>query len=242
MSALKFNNFTNRLGRLLYPWSCQICHGSCGERAGICANCYPMLPWCEASCAVCGLPIGAELGTSTICGVCQQRKPYFDRLFAPLWYEAPINEFIVNLKYSNKWENISLLMELFLNTYSNPRPDALLLSVPSHSNRIRTRGFSPVQEILRELRRSIKIEYRANALKRIRATETQTGKTKRERRRNVNKAFEVTQNLRGKNIVLFDDVVTTGATVNELSRCLKKQGVTYVEVWAIARTKRNINN
>lgn len=133
-------------------------------------------------------------------------------------------------------------MELFLNKCSNPPSDALVLPVPSHPERIRTRGFNPVHEFLREFRQRINIKYRTNVIKRIRATDTQTGKTKRERRLNVKKAFEVTQCLKGKHIILFDDVVTTGATVNELSKCLKKQGANYVEVWAIARTKRNIND
>ena len=97
-------------------------------------------------------------------------------------------------------------------------------------------------EFIRELRQRMNIEFRGNAIKRIRSTEAQTGKTKRQRQVNVKNAFEVTLDLQGKNIILFDDVVTTGATVNELSKCLKRRGAAYVEVWAIARTKQNIND
>ena len=127
-------------------------------------------------------------------------------------------------------------MELFLSAYSNPPPDALLLPVPSHPKRIRARGFNPVHEFLREFRRGISIEIRTNTIKRICVTDTQTGKTRQQRRLNVKKAFEVTQDVQGKHIILFDDVVTTGATVNELSKCLKNRGAASVEVWAIARS------
>lgn len=135
-----------------------------------------------------------------------------------------------------------LLMELFLSVCLSPPPEALLLSVPSHPERIKARGFSPVHEFIREFSQKTKIKFQANAIRRIRATDTQTGKTKCQRRLNVRKAFEVTQALPDKRIILFDDVVTTGATVNEISRCLKKRGAAYVEVWTIARTKRIIDD
>ena len=241
MTRLKFNKLTNKLGHLLYPWSCQICHGGCGERAGICADCYMELPWCGICCVICGLPLHAKTASPMICGICQQQKPYFDRLFAPLWYQSPISEFIINFKYSNRWENVALLVELFLSACTKPSLEALLLSVPSHPQKTRARGFYPVHEFLRELRQRKGFTFRPNAITHTRIIEPQTGKTKKQRRLNVKDAFNVEHELCGKHIILFDDVVTTGATVNELSRCLKKQGAEYVEVWAIARTKRNID-
>ena len=242
MARLKFYKYTSKLGRLFYPWNCRLCCGHCGERAGICADCASILPWCRACCVVCGLPIIPKEDIPTICGACQQHKPYFDRLFAPLWYQAPISEFIVNFKYFSQWEHVPLLIELFLDACPKPPPDALLLLVPCHPERVKVRGFNPVYEFIRELRQRMNIEFRGNAIKRIRSTEAQTGKTKRQRQVNVKNAFEVTLDLQGKNIILFDDVVTTGATVNELSKCLKRRGAAYVEVWAIARTKQNIND
>ena len=232
-----FNSVADKCARYLYPWHCQLCRADSGVRTGICIECYASLPWCETVCSICGLPLSGTVAGRAVCGCCQQSKPYFDRLFAPLWYEPPIRELVVNLKYANRWENAPLLMELFLSKYTQPIKGALLLSVPSHPKRIRMRGFNPVRECMRLLHRKIDIEYNASAIKRVRATETQTGKTQAERRRNVKNVFKITQDIAHRKIILFDDVVTTGATVNEVSKCLKNSKASYVEVWAIARTK-----
>ena len=174
--------------------------------------------------------------------MCQRNKPYFDSLFSPLWYESPVSEWIVSFKYSNQWENVTLLINLFTNKCTVRRSDAILLPVPSHAKRVRTRGFNPVHEFVRLLKRQIAIEYLPNIVRRVCSTDTQTGKTHRERCLNVKNAFKVIKNLGGKNVILFDDVVTTGATVNEISKCLKKHGAGNIDVWAIARTRQNFHD
>ena len=240
MRSLKFNGGIDRVGNNLYPWLCNVCLNKCNDRAGVCAQCYPLLPWCNSVCSICGLAISVDSQHQYMCGECQQRRPHFDHLFAPLWYEPPISQFIVDYKYSNRLEYAQLLMDLFMSKCRMPNCDALLIPVPSHPTRIRERGFNAVYELTRVFRQVSNIDYATRRIKRTLITDTQNGKSRRERRRNVKNAFKVIKKIEPKKVILFDDVVTTSATVNELSKCIKKQGVETVEVWAIARTRQNM--
>jgi ComF family protein len=107
--------------------------------------------------------------------------------------------------------------------------------VPLHPGRLRERGFNQSHLLARHLAATLKIHYADKLLVRHRATQTQSQLDARQRHRNVRKAFQLTQDLGDQHIVLIDDVVTTGATVNEISRLLKSQGAAHVEVWCIAR-------
>lgn len=240
MRSLRFNRVIDRVGSFFYPWPCKVCLSRCNDRAGVCAQCYSLLPWCNSVCSICGLPIGVDGQHQYMCGECQQRRPYFDHLFAPLWYVPPISQFIVDYKYSNRLEYARLLMDLFMSKCRMPNCDALLIPVPSHPTRIRERGFNAVYELIRLFRQVNNIDCETQQIKRTLITDTQNGKSRRERQRNVRNAFKIIKTIKPKKVILFDDVVTTSATVNELSKCLKKQGVETVEVWAIARTKRNV--
>lgn len=241
MPSLKFNNILGSIGRRLYPWHCQLCQRCSVFNNGVCEQCYPFLPWRGQVCSVCGLPIKTDQHKQYVCGRCQQKRPYFDRLFAPLWYRPPISNFIVGFKYSNRWEYASLLVELFLSRLQNNANNMLLVPMPSHPKRIRERGFNAVHELIRLLRQRVDVDYHASGIKRVIATDTQTGKSKRERQINVKNAFRLTQDIQHERIILFDDVVTTCATINEVSKCLKRQGIKHIEVWAIARTKQFSN-
>ena len=214
-----------------------MCRRISGHTDGVCNQCYPLLPWCNAVCVICGLPIAASVNNDLICGRCQQQPPYYDRLIAALWYQPPINQMIMEFKYFNRWEYARLLINLFIHRHRNLVSDALIIPVPSHASRIRQRGFNAVLELVRLLKATVQINFDSNFIQRVKATETQTGKSKGQRRRNVQNAFKMMKPIKHKQVILFDDVVTTGATVNELSKYLKKHGVKYIEVWAIARTR-----
>ena len=222
---------------MLYPWPCIVCRGGSDQADGVCKQCYPLLPWCKSVCTICGLPVAASEFNHLICGRCQRQRPYYDRLVAPLWYQPPISQMITDFKYFNRWECARLLTSLFAQYCQNLLTDVLIVPVPSHSSRIRQRGFNAVLELVRLLKANSQTNFDSNFIQRVIATETQTGKTKSQRRRNVRNAFKILRPIKYKRVILFDDVVTTGATVNELSKCLKRHGVKYVEVWAIARTR-----
>jgi ComF family protein len=172
-----------------------------------------------------------------ICGECQKSPPYYDYIHANFWYQSPIDKLISGYKYLNQWENARTLIELCACEFSKVSGTGLVIPMPSHPARIRQRGFNAVFELIKLLNNRVDFEYKFNGVLRSKYTETQTGKLKSQRRKNVKGAFTIVKPLNNNHVIIFDDVVTTGATVNELSRCLKMSGVKHVTVWAIARTK-----
>lgn len=188
---------------------------------------------------MCGLPISGDTLHVLICGQCQKQPPYYDSLSAVYWYEPPINDFITQYKYFNRWENAQTLIELCKTSFVSCGENTLVIPIPSHPSRVRQRGFNAVYELVKLLKKQCTFNFDEKLVSRIKHTETQTGKTKSQRRKNLRDAFTVSEVIKYDHIVIVDEVVTTGATVNELSRCLKKAGVKKISIWALARTRNN---
>ena len=225
--------------QLVYPWSCVVCARLCQVETGVCKQCYPLLPWCQSTCTQCGAFVPANNINRLLCGSCHTKRPFFDRLYAAFWYRPPINQLMVGFKYSQRWENLRLLVHLFSTNHPEISEDTLLLPVPSHPQRIRSRGFNAVVELTRLLKVNRYVNCDTSYIRRIFPTHTQTGMSKRQRRTNVSNAFKIVKPITHSKVILFDDVVTTCATVNEISRCLKREGVKNIEVWTIARTENS---
>ena len=100
-----------------------------------------------------------------------------------------------------------------------------------------TGAINAVHELIKQFKQKYNFDYDDQLVARFKNTDTQTGKSKLQRRQNVRYAFTVNKAFQADHIMLVDEVVTTGATVNELSRCLKKAGARKVSVWALARTR-----
>jgi ComF family protein len=161
---------------------------------------------------------------------------------APFWYEAPLSQLITQFKYHQQWQNAEILMQLFIMSAVELNKETTILPMPSHPARVRQRGCNSVFELLRILVKKLKLHCDYDYLKRIKNTALQADKTESERKRNIKNAFMTNGTAKYRKVILFDDVVTTGATVNEASKCLRKSGVADIEVWTIARTKRASNN
>jgi len=230
-----------RLQYLVYPQLCNVCGLVDHRQIGICEQCLPTLPSCGVVCSVCGLTIGGK-PQQLICGQCQIKRPYYDRLVAPYWYQAPLKQLIVQFKYHQRWQNADLLIELFCMSNIRIDTETVILPIPSHPARVRERGCNSVFELLRILSRRYHLFCDYDFLKRTKNTALQADKTDSERKRNIKNAFTISQSKQYKKVILFDDVVTTGATVNEASRCLRKSGVEDIEVWTLARTRLSANS
>ena len=111
-----------------------------------------------------------------------------------------------------------------------------IVPVPLHSRRISQRGFNQSLELAKQLSRALGVALDANTVTRTRHTAPQTGLSEQERRKNVRGTFHVSADMQGKHVAIVDDVMTTGSTVGELARTLKRVGVQRVDVWALART------
>ncbi len=236
--TIKFDKCIKKSLQLVFPRHCLLCGSSAGTD-GVCAQCTPCLPWCKNDdcCRVCGVPVTSNPRHQRVCGQCQIRIPYYDKLSAAFWYEPPINHFVTQYKYFKRWEYAQTLVALTQGPVANSDNYSAVVPVPSHPSRVRQRGFNAVYELARLFKRQYNIDFDTKLVRRVKNTQPQTGKSKSQRRHNLRNAFEVIRPIKLDHVWIFDEVVTTGATVNEISRCLKRAGVEKVSVWTLARTR-----
>lgn len=114
---------------------------------------------------------------------------------------------------------------------------AQILAIPSHPRRVRERGFNVVNQCVRSWRSHQTFDYSLNSLTRTHHTATQTGLTRVQRMKNIRDVFAVRKPLQSDEIILFDDVMTTGTTANECARVIKQAGAKRVEIWCLARAQ-----
>nr|WP_306419349.1 ComF family protein [Novimethylophilus kurashikiensis] len=216
----------------MLPQRCLLCGMACGSR-WICVGCEEDLPrHPHAHCPVCALP--TPLGET--CGECLKHPQHFDATHAAFAYAFPADALLRALKYQSRLaiaEWAALHIEL-----SGTRPD-YLIPMPLHVNRLKTRGFNQAMEIARALSRRYSIPLLHEAVERVRETEPQAGLPRAERTRNMRNAFACREGFSGKHVAIVDDVMTSGASLNELARMLKKAGAMRVECLVAARTLRD---
>ncbi len=223
----------NNILSLLYPDHCQLCDAPATD--GLCAPCRDDLPYNRHACIQCGLPLPQPL--EVVCGSCQQQPPPVDRSWIPFLYAAPVDRLISQFKFSEKLPQGRLLSRLLEQQLPRrlPLPE-LLIPVPLHGDRLRQRGYNQALELAKPLGRRFGIPVDHRSCQRIVQTRPQHALRKQQRARNMRGAFRITRPLAARHVALVDDVVTTGNTVNELARQLKRAGVARVDVWAVART------
>jgi len=200
----------------------------------ICVACAAELPRIAEYCLRCALP----LPTRGLCGRCQIQPPPYSRCISPLVYGAPISRLIAHFKYSGKLAYGRLLSgELLRRLRLEASLDAdLLMPVPLHWRRRWARGFNQAEIIGDELSRALHLPLQTRWLTRVRPTPPQQSLSANERRKNLRSAFVLRASVLGLRIALIDDVVTTGATVSEISQLLLNAGARSVQAWCLART------
>ena len=191
----------------------------------------PRLP--GACCPVCSLPTLDGL----MCGRCVKKPPAFDDSVAVFDYGFPVDVLIQQFKYSQQLALGPWLAERLSVRLSGMTSPEAALAMPLSRARLRERGFNQSLEIAKPLCRTLGLALLPHACERIRDTESQTTLPWKERAKNVRGAFACRENLAGKHIAIIDDVMTSGASVNELAKTLKKSGAARVSAWVIARTR-----
>ena len=211
----------------------------CGQPSGsicICAACKTDLPWSGPRCYQCALPLGSP--KDNICGACIRKSPPFTHTVCPLQYEFPADRLVQSFKFQRQLAAgrvLSHLMCEYVLANEPSHPD-VLIPVPLHNFRMLKRGFNQAGELAAYAGRVLDIPLLTTALRRHRNTKAQSGLSRKQRRKNVRGAFywHGTQNP-GRHVALIDDVMTTGTTVIECARVLRKAGVKRVDVWVAAR-------
>lgn len=225
---------------LLLPPVCCLCGDPGSAGANLCDGCHGDLPWNTHACAICAMPLPSGATSASRCAHCLRRPPPFDAAFAALCYASPVDFLVTGLKYRARLDYARVLGELLADRLAAEperiQPDRLI-PVPLHSARLRERGFNQAVELTRPITRRLGLPLDYTSCRRARATQRQTDLTAGERRRNVRNAFAVIRPLSGARVAIIDDVVTTGHTISELARALKRGGAAHVQVWACARAE-----
>jgi ComF family protein len=237
----------NDLGEIIFPPLClgcaEILHSSTTQI--FCPACSDDIKFITGNlCPVCGATFSGSPAQSHLCGDCLGNKTYFFRARAVFCYETFILKAIHQFKYKR---NISIGETLASFMAGFPFPDidftdySLVIPVPLHIKRLRERGFNQSLILAHALEKKRQIPVNFSVLKRKIFTLTQTGSNRNERKQNIKGAFEITDRkiIAGKNIILIDDVYTTGATINECAKTLIKAGARKVSVLTLSRVLPN---
>ncbi len=231
-------NWLSSTQKIIYPHTCLLCGAAADTGLDLCTGCRDDLPYIHNPCPRCGLPLPAQPKPGSPCGRCQHTPPPFDRCLTPFLYRNPITDLVNGLKFHKRLQYgrvLSGLLREFLEQRVRDRPQ-LLIPVPLHPARQRERGYNQALELARPLGHRFRIPVDINHCLRTRPTLPQSALTLKARKTNIRGAFTLENTLRADHVALIDDVVTTGNTVAELTRLLKRDGVERVEVWALART------
>lgn len=215
------------------PSRCLAC-GAPGTR-GLCGECFRSLPWNDHACSICAGPL--PLLPTPVCGSCLRRRPPFDAAYAAFRYAWPADRMLQQFKFHAHLAAgrvLALALADYLTLRNAPVPD-LIVPVPLHRKRLRRRGFNQAAELARVLGPAFGVPVYPTGLRRVRATASQRGLGRRERRRNLRGAFECSRPVAHLHVGVVDDVVTTASTVSEAARSLHRAGAARVTVYALAR-------
>lgn len=193
-----------------------------------------------AQCRACGLPFEIAVEPDQLCGACLVRLPAYDRARAALIYGDVSRDLVLGLKYQGRRDSLVTLAGWMSAAGADLLADAdLITPVPLHYFRLIRRGFNQSGWLAAALSRTSGVRLSVDALKRVRATPIQGNLSADARRRNVQGAFRVRGSriklVKGRRIVLIDDVLTTGATAEACARTLKRAGAACVDVITLAR-------
>jgi len=225
------SRFAAALARACLAERCPSCAGA--TAAGFCAGCRADLPSIPRPCPVCALPRPVPR--------CPREASawHVARVIAPFEYAPPLDDFLQALKFGHArslGRALALLVAPVIDARGGDAASAdVLVPVPLHRRRLRSRGYNQAMEIARTLSATLRIPLDAGTARRIGAAAPQSLLPARERAANVANAFEVRADLTGLRVAIVDDVITTGATINALAAALIRAGAERVEAWAVAR-------
>lgn len=237
--------FLNTVVDIIYPRVCLVCRTPLKDRAcvdaTVCLECWSKIkinapPFCNR----CGRHLEKTHLAKNICPSCIRNELHFDRAFSPCKYDGIIKELIHEFKYKGKDHiglTLSKLMIDFIKEYDLPLEYLdYIAPVPLHKTKLREREFNQAEILGRNIASYFNKNLLKDALVRNRFTKTQTELEHQERLQNIQGCFTVARgaDIKGKNILLIDDVLTSAATASEAALTLKKSGANIVFVLTLA--------
>jgi ComF family protein len=236
----------------LFPADCRLCGLPLlnASRLPVCTDCLAKIePFKDARCHICGeILFSAHLPEAAVCGECQRARPRFERAFAHGAYDGSLRDLIQLLKYHRIRTAAVPLGEVvagaLLASHEELQQADVLVPVPLRISKSHLRGFNQAEEIARVTQKILRKRGWElpiqNLLVRVRPTTSQTGLSRSQRRANVRGAFQIVSSgiASGRNIILIDDVLTTGTTAQECARILRRGGASRVWVATAARVSK----
>ena len=224
--------FYNTIFNLIYPARCGFCNEITGTNSFICDNCkYRLKQEYANRCMYCGKVTLLR----DICSECKDKKIYYDKLVFFNEYTKEFREKIHSYKFRDKKFYYNFFEELIYDKLCDTEAD-IIIPVPVSSQRLKDRGYNQSALIGEKLAKDMKIEYSGEILTKVRNSEKQSMQNFHERQESVKNIFQIADilGIRGKRVILIDDVFATGATANECSKELTKAGAKSVVVAVIS--------
>lgn len=219
--------------RATLPARCLLCGVRGARGTGLCEACASELPRNDRCCARCALPMESA---PPLCGRCIRRAPPWDSAWVPFRYAWPLDRLEARFKFGGDLAAGQVLARAWCGSIAPADLPRAIVPVPLHRARLRARGYNQSLEFAKSLSKSLRIPLLRDVLQRTRATAAQSELTAVQRRRNVRGAFAACFDGEvPRHVAVLDDVFTTGATLGECARVLKRAGVQRVAVWALAR-------
>jgi ComF family protein len=239
------NRLPARAGRavldFLYPPLCMMCRALVREPGNLCATCWQAIAFLEGPmCSCCGLPFDFDVGPDTLCAGCMAKPPAFDRARSVMRYDEASRAPILALKRADRLDLVPAFARWLERAgYDLIAETDVIVPVPPHRRRLWIRRYNQSALLANELGKLLNRPVSTNALQRTRPTPSQGDMpSAKARRRNVRGAFKAVTGLHDRTVLLIDDVLTTGATVDACSRTLKRAGAARVFVLTLARVVR----
>ncbi len=241
---MSLNEALSYIADVIFPPRCTGCTDILSQQSlqTFCPACIEKIRFITGSlCPICGMAFFDSPAGEHLCGNCLENKPYFSLARSVASYETLILDLIHQFKYGRNIATgraLASFMAEFCFQGFDFTDYSLIIPVPLHIHRLRERSFNQSLILAKSLEKKYQIPVNFSLLKRHKFTLTQTGLDKKEREKNIKGAFIVTDNankIEDKNIILIDDVYTTGATINQCAKTLIKAGAGKVAVLTLAR-------
>lgn len=235
-------DFFSKIKDICFPPSCYVCDTFTATN-GICVDCWKHIKWIsEPKCAICGLPFTIPL--QNICAECSKKHPYFDTAVSVFSYDNFSKKMILQFKNGDctymAWQFAQWMYRV---GQGNLIDADMIIPVPISLFKRFRRRYNQAELLAMELSKLSGVTYEPRILRKVKSTLPQEGLSRLSRLKNLAGSFGVSEKykslLKDKNVVIVDDVMTTGTTVNECAKILKKYGCRYVSVLTIARVILN---
>ena len=223
--------------RIVLPSRCVACEDELPLRervASCCSSCWQKLARITtSSCRYCAFPSELPRDVAFTCLECSASRPHVDSFAAWGHYRGALEKVLIAFKF-RRHDYLASHLASLVREVSESSCD-VIVPVPLHPKRLRSRGYNQAELLTLELSKALEITHAPGLLARTRETQPQTSLGRDERARNVRKAFVASREVAGARLLLVDDVCTTGATVRECARVLRRAGAAEVHAAVVAR-------